>query len=101
MPKPTLLVCQSCHSTEDRPDDQRADGDRLYQQLNTLAAEQLADLEIQAVGCLWTCDQPCAVAYTAADVHNDTSRQNRDRPAPVWRSLLEEQNRERALETVS
>jgi predicted metal-binding protein len=67
MPKPTLLVCQSCHSAEDRPDDQLADGDRLYQQLNTLAAEQLADLEIQAVGCLWTCDQPCAVAYTAAD----------------------------------
>jgi predicted metal-binding protein len=41
MPKPTLFVCQSCHhSSEERPEHQTADGDRLLEQLNTLGAER-------------------------------------------------------------
>ncbi len=32
MPKHTLFVCQSCHSSEDRPKDQPADGARLLEQ---------------------------------------------------------------------
>lgn len=68
MPKRTLFVCQSCHrSSEKKPENQPANGTLLLEQLNTLAAEQLQsdNLEIQFVGCLWTCDKPCAVAFSA------------------------------------
>ncbi|MCU0565703.1 MAG: DUF1636 domain-containing protein [Oculatellaceae cyanobacterium Prado106] len=68
MSKHTLFVCQSCHhSSEERSNDQTADGACLLEQLNTLRAEQLQpeDFEIQPVGCLWTCDRPCAVAFSA------------------------------------
>jgi len=70
MPKYTLFICQSCHrSSEDRPRDQPADGERLLAQLNTICAEQLQvnDFQIQPVGCLWTCDKPCAAAFSAPD----------------------------------
>lgn len=68
MPKHTLFVCQSCHhSPEERREHQPADGTRLLEQLNTLCTEQLqsGDFEIQSVECLWTCDRPCAVAFSA------------------------------------
>jgi predicted metal-binding protein len=66
MPKHTLFVCQSCdRSSDDRPKHQSADGDRLLEQLNSLCAEQSNEFEIQPVGCLWTCDKPCAVAFSA------------------------------------
>lgn len=68
MPKHTLFVCQSCqHSSEDRPKDQPTDGTHLFEQLNSLTAKesQFNHVEIQAVGCLWTCDKPCAVAFSA------------------------------------
>jgi hypothetical protein len=40
MSKHILFVCQSCHhSSEERPKDQPADGDRLLEQLNRLGAE--------------------------------------------------------------
>ncbi|NJK53792.1 MAG: DUF1636 domain-containing protein [Leptolyngbyaceae cyanobacterium SU_3_3] len=67
-PKPTFFVCQSCdRSSEERPKGQPADGARLLQQLNTLNTEntQSNEFEIQPVGCLWTCDRPCAVAFSA------------------------------------
>jgi hypothetical protein len=66
MPKPTLFVCQSCHiSSEERPDNPPTDGDRLLEQLNTLADEQSQSdkFEIQAVGCLWTCDNPALLPF--------------------------------------
>ncbi|MBF2050500.1 MAG: DUF1636 domain-containing protein [Elainella sp. C42_A2020_010] len=67
MPKHTLLVCQSCHSSEERPDHQPTDGKRLLEQLNTLSTEPLQSDEfvVQPVACLWTCDKPCAVAFSA------------------------------------
>ncbi|MGF1569543.1 MAG: DUF1636 family protein [Nodosilinea sp.] len=68
MSKPILFVCQSCHhSSEKCPEHQPADGTLLLEKLNKLAAEQSQSdkLEIQAVGCLWTCDKPCAVAFSA------------------------------------
>ncbi|QYO68272.1 DUF1636 family protein [Leptolyngbya sp. 7M] len=68
MPKHTLFICQSCHhSSEDRPNHQPADGTRLLEQLNTLGTEHIQsnEFEIQPVGCLWTCDKPCAVAFSA------------------------------------
>jgi predicted metal-binding protein len=67
MPKHTLFVCQSCHRSEERPEDQPADGAQLLEQLNTLASEQFQseDFVIQPVACLWTCGQPCAAAFSA------------------------------------
>lgn len=68
MPKHTLFVCQSCHhSSGERPNNQPADGSRLLEQLNTLSTDQLQfdDFVIQPVNCLWTCDRPCAVAFSA------------------------------------
>lgn len=68
MSKHTLFVCKSCHcSSEERSNDQSADGTRLLEQLNTLASEQFQseDFVIQPVACLWTCGQPCAVAFSA------------------------------------
>ncbi|NCJ06946.1 DUF1636 domain-containing protein [Synechococcales cyanobacterium C] len=63
----TLFVCQSCHSSEERPEHQPADGTRLLNQLNTLSTDQFQSGEfvIQPVGCLWTCGQPCAAAFSA------------------------------------
>ncbi|MBW4485551.1 MAG: DUF1636 domain-containing protein [Tildeniella torsiva UHER 1998/13D] len=68
MPKHTLFVCKSCHcSTDKRPEHQPADGALLLEQLSTLGADQVQSdcLEVQAVGCLWTCGEPCAVAFSA------------------------------------
>ncbi len=68
MPKHALFICQSCHrSSEERPKHQPADGVRLLEQFNSLYAEQVQfnDLEIESVGCLWTCGKPCAVAFSA------------------------------------
>lgn len=70
MSKHTLFVCKSCHySSQERPKDQLTDGIHLLEQVNALGIEQLQsdDFEIQAVGCLWTCDRPCAVAFSAAE----------------------------------
>jgi predicted metal-binding protein len=63
MSKSTLFICKSCHHSEKRPEDQPADGTLLLDQISTLAAER-SDLEIQAVGCLWTCGQPCSAAFS-------------------------------------
>ena len=67
MTKPILFVCKSCHPDEERPENQPADGAQLLDRLNRLSAEQfpLNELEIQPVGCLWTCDHPCSVAFCA------------------------------------
>jgi predicted metal-binding protein len=66
MPKYTLFVCQSCHrSSEKSHKDQPTDGERLLAQLNSLFTEPSNELEIQPVGWLWTCDKPCAAAFSA------------------------------------
>ncbi|NDJ17454.1 DUF1636 family protein [Myxacorys almedinensis] len=63
MPSHILFVCQSCHhSSEDRPKEQPTNSTRLLEHLNTLTTEQPNKFETQPVGCLWTCDKPCAVA---------------------------------------
>lgn len=70
MPKHTLFICQSCHHcAEERPADQPTEGTCLLKQLNVLGTEQALshEFEIQPVGCLWTCDKPCAVAFSASD----------------------------------
>jgi predicted metal-binding protein len=68
MLKHTLFVCQSCHhSSEEHPKDQPTDGDCLLEQLKILHTKQpqSADFEIQPTGCLWTCEKPCADAFSA------------------------------------
>jgi predicted metal-binding protein len=63
MSKTTLFICKSCHHLENRPEDQPADGTLLLDQTSILAAEQ-SDLEIKAVGCLWTCGYPRSAAFS-------------------------------------
>lgn len=70
MPKHTLFICKSCHSySKKRPDNPPFDGTILFEQLNTLCAEQFPDdeVEIQPVGCLWACSQGCVVAASSPD----------------------------------
>jgi predicted metal-binding protein len=69
VPKLTLFVCQSCHSSKNRPEHQPTDGAGLLAHLNTQWAESLSpnDLVNQPVDCLWTCNQSCAVAFSAPD----------------------------------
>lgn len=68
----TILVCTSCSATiahDDVTDDTRTEGVLLKEQLEAL--QQQGDLtdavNIQAVGCLWTCDRPCSVSFVCPD----------------------------------
>jgi len=67
MIKTTLFVCQSCHNSEDRPSHQPTDGTCLLDLLHTQCGESspLNNLVVQPVSCLWTCDKPCTVAFSA------------------------------------
>jgi predicted metal-binding protein len=60
----TLFVCKSCQLLEQDEDDRPTDGTLLLTQLLALHATwtHQADVDIQPVGCLWTCRQGCAVA---------------------------------------
>lgn len=66
MPKHILLVCQSCNLSDEKQD--LSDGSRLLNQLQQLHQDcsRQAELEIQAVGCLWVCQHPCAVALSGS-----------------------------------
>lgn len=68
MSKLTVLVCTSCSATighDDVTNDTQTEGVVLKEQLETL--QQQGDIsetvDIQAVGCLWTCDRPCSVTF--------------------------------------
>ncbi|MGI0484070.1 DUF1636 domain-containing protein [Pantanalinema rosaneae CENA516] len=69
MSKSILFVCQSCHTSEAKAPDRPSDGTILLEQLLNLhqAWSRRSELEIQPVGCLWTCDHPCAVALSASN----------------------------------
>lgn len=65
MPKHVLFVCKSCNfSPAQKQYEEQLGGSDLLNQLLALYQDwpRQSDLEIQAVGCLWTCDRPCAVA---------------------------------------
>lgn len=64
-----LFVCQSCHAAEVKSPDRPSDGAALLEQLLNLhqAWSHRSELEIQPVGCLWTCDHPCAIALSASN----------------------------------
>lgn len=68
MTKHTLLVCKSCSATiahDDVTEDTITEGVLLLQQLQKLHQNEFEnnELNIQAVGCLWTCDRPCSVTF--------------------------------------
>lgn len=68
MTKHTLLVCKSCSATiahDDVTEDTITEGVLLLKQLQELYPDQSENskLNIQEVGCLWTCDRPCSVTF--------------------------------------
>ena len=67
MSKATLFVCQSCRVDHDHDSDRPAEGKRLLDQIQTLQQEGTdhANVDIQPVRCLWTCDHPCAIALSS------------------------------------
>lgn len=65
MTKHTLLVCKSCSATiahDDVTEDTITEGVLLLKQLQE---SHISGLDIQAVGCLWTCDRPCSVTFAS------------------------------------
>ncbi|WP_250123538.1 DUF1636 domain-containing protein [Chroococcidiopsis sp. CCMEE 29] len=68
MPKHILFVCKSCRlTTPEKQDKGQSDGTKLLNKLLALHQDwsRQSELEIQAVGCLWTCSHPCAVALSS------------------------------------
>jgi predicted metal-binding protein len=67
MVKPTLFVCESCRLTESQENNRIPVGEQL---LSCLLEQyqnwpRQSELFIQPVGCLWTCNRPCTVSFTA------------------------------------
>lgn len=70
MSKHCLFICKSCNSTHSEEIDcEKSAGASLLKQVVTLQQTQACsnELHVQSVGCLWTCDHPCAVAFSAPD----------------------------------
>lgn len=64
MSKPVLFVCKSCNTTSSE-DSEPSEGACLLARLNELNDED--KFVIQAVGCLWMCEQACVVALSASE----------------------------------
>lgn len=63
MTKHTLFVCKTCSATiahDDVTDDTITEGKLLLQHLQKSSSDEL---NVEAVGCLWTCDRPCSVTF--------------------------------------
>lgn len=68
MSKHILFVCKSCNPVHsDDFDYEKSEGATLLNQLQVLHlnGSHQNEVEIKSVGCLWTCSQPCAVAFSA------------------------------------
>ena len=63
MSKPVLFVCKSCNTTCNE-DSELSEGACLLDRLNELNENKFV---IQAVGCLWMCEQACVVALSASE----------------------------------
>jgi predicted metal-binding protein len=68
MTKHTLFVCTSCSATiahDDVTDDTITEGSLLFNQLQESQQDGFENdkLDIQKVGCLWTCDRPCSATF--------------------------------------
>lgn len=69
MPKHVLFVCKSCNFSPTQEQEGQSDGSNLLNQLLALYQDwsRQSELEIQAVGCLCTCERPCVVALAGAN----------------------------------
>jgi len=69
MTKTVLFVCQSCRANHSDSDDRPPEGAFLLEHLRNLYQDwsRRSQLEIQSVGCLWTCDHPCAIALSSPE----------------------------------
>lgn len=72
MTKPTLFVCKSCSVSiahDDVEDDTITEGVLLLNQLQQLNQDKSENnkLNVQAVGCLWTCDRPCSATFACPE----------------------------------
>jgi predicted metal-binding protein len=72
MTKHTLFVCKSCSETlahDDVENDTITEEVLLLKQLQELHQDESENdkLDIQAVGCLWTCDRPCSVTFVCPE----------------------------------
>ncbi|MBW4642026.1 MAG: DUF1636 family protein [Goleter apudmare HA4340-LM2] len=67
--KPTLFICKSCHCSEEKPENQPADGTILLDKINSLHSKDLTsdNLEIKPVECLWACSQGCVVSVSSPE----------------------------------
>lgn len=65
MTKPTLFICQSCCFAEHHPEGQPANGAVLLKRVKAHQTESASEIRVQPVGCLWACNSPCVVAFTA------------------------------------
>lgn len=70
MSKHVLFVCKSCNSVHSNDVDYNsAEGSILLKQLLNMHQNypDRDELDIRAVGCLWTCSSPCAVAFSGTN----------------------------------
>jgi predicted metal-binding protein len=72
MTKHTLFVCKSCSASiahDDVTEETITEGVLLLNQLQQLNQNQSEHnkLNVQAVGCLWTCDRPCSVTFACPE----------------------------------
>ncbi|NES98868.1 MAG: DUF1636 domain-containing protein [Desertifilum sp. SIO1I2] len=70
MAKHVMSVCKYCNSVHSQEVDyEHSEGAVLYRELAELHQDWAYknDLEIRSVGCLWTCDRPCSVSFSATD----------------------------------
>ncbi|MCD8488893.1 MAG: DUF1636 domain-containing protein [Desertifilum sp.] len=70
MAKHVMSVCKYCNAVHSKEVDyEQSEGAILYQELAKLHQDwaHKNDLEIRSVGCLWTCDRPCSVSFSATD----------------------------------
>ncbi|MDB9446072.1 DUF1636 domain-containing protein [Anabaena sp. CS-542/02] len=66
----TLFVCKSCSAVIDHEEaDERAEGNKLFLQLLELQKDNSIyhHLNIEPVGCLWTCGRPCTVTFVCPE----------------------------------
>lgn len=67
MPAAILLICRSCHGSQQPVPEQPADCAALCNRIQHLHQTWLRqlELEIRGVDCLWTCGHPCTIALVA------------------------------------
>ena len=68
----TLFVCKTCSATiahDDVTEETITEGVLLLKHLQELQQNGSVknELNLQGVGCLWTCDRPCSVTFSCSE----------------------------------